>query len=53
VVTQGGERVEGTVVETDEEIKFSNPIWAFVRRVFFSLPTLYLWYLFLVVIEVL
>lgn len=53
VITQDGNRVEGTVIETDEEIKLPNPTWAFVRRVFFSLPTLYLWYLFMVVIGVL
>ena len=53
VAMQEGKRVEGVAVQTDEEIKLPNPSWTFVRRVFFSLPTLYLWYLFLVVIGVL
>lgn len=52
VVTKDGKRVEGTI-ETDEEIKLPNPAWLFVQQVFFSLPTLYLWYLLLVVIGVL
>jgi hypothetical protein len=50
IVTTEGEKVEGKVIETDEEIKIGHPAWIFMRRVFLSLPTFYLWYLFLVVI---
>lgn len=52
VVTSDGKKVEGTIVETDEKIKIKHPFWLFVKRIFFFLPTLYLWYLFLVLIGV-
>jgi len=51
VVTTNDQKVEA-VIETDEEIKIGHPFWLFVKRIFFSLPTLYLWYLFLVLIGV-
>jgi hypothetical protein len=43
----------GTVVISngqvvDKEIKFPNPVWMFTRKVFFSIPTFFLWYLFAV-----
>lgn len=44
---------DGQLVEAEEEIKLPSPSWVLVRRVLFSLPTLYLWYLLLVVIGVL
>ncbi len=52
VVTKDGKKVEGTVVEVDEELKIGNPVWNWVKRIFFFLPDLYLWYLFFVVIGV-
>jgi hypothetical protein len=53
VVTEAGQQVKGTVIETDEKIELPHPLWLRARRVFFALPTLYLWYLFLVAIGVL
>ncbi len=51
VVTKDGERVEGTVeVDLDAEIKLPHQFIYTVRRVFFSLPTFYLWYLFVVLV---
>lgn len=53
VVTEDGKKIEGTVINVDEEIKLNHPAWLSINRVFFSLPTIYLWYLFLVIIGVL
>ena len=52
VQTPDGEKIKGTVV-SDEVIKLGNPVWSFAKRFFFFLPTLYLWYMFLVVIGIL
>lgn len=52
VTTAGGEQIEGEVVELSEEIQLGHPAWIGFKRIFFSLPTFYLWYLFLVVIGV-
>lgn len=53
VMTARGQKVEGTVIEVDEEVKLGNPFVNAIKRIFFFLPDLYLWYLFLVVIGVL
>ena len=53
VMTAQGQKVEGVVIEVDEEVKFGNPVVNMLRRTFFFLPDLYLWYLFLVIIGVL
>jgi len=53
VMTERGQKVEGTVIEVDEEIKLGNPFLNAVGRLFYFLPDLYLWYMFLVVIGVL
>lgn len=53
VLTSRGDKVEGVIVNLDEEIKLGNPNWNLIKRVFFALSTIYLWYLFLVVIGVL
>jgi hypothetical protein len=53
VVTEGGEQVEGTLVEDDEKIKIHHPLISSVFHFFFTLPTFYLWYLFLIAIGVL
>ncbi|MDP3994643.1 MAG: hypothetical protein Q8P91_02345 [bacterium] len=53
VMTNLGQKVEGTIVEVDEEIKLGNPFLNTMNRLFFFLPDLYLWYMFLVVIDVL
>lgn len=37
----------------EKKIKLPNPVSRRIRQLFFGLPTLYLWYLFLVVINVL
>jgi hypothetical protein len=34
----------------DQKIDLPNPVWAFVKRFFFALPTLYLTYLFIVMV---
>jgi len=52
IITSGGETVTGEVVNLDEEVKFGNPTWNTIRRLFFFLPDLYLWYMFLVVIGI-
>lgn len=52
VKTEGGQTVSGEVVSLDEEVKLGNPTWNAIKRLFFFLPDLYLWYMFLVVIGV-
>lgn len=53
VKTAEGQEVSGDVVNLDEEVNFGNPVWNAIKRVFYFLPDLYLWYMFLVVIGVL
>jgi len=46
VITEGGDQVDGIL---DEEMTLGgNPVWRGVKRVFYSLPTWYLWYLFFI-----
>lgn len=52
VETGTGEQIKGILVDHDE-IDFGNPIWNGLNRIFFNLPTLYMWYLFLVGLGVL
>jgi len=53
VKTKSGDLIEGTIEEIDEEIPQVNMFFHILRQTFFSLPTFYLWYLFLVLIGVL
>lgn len=50
VITERGQKVEGTVIEVDEELKLGNPFLNMISRLFYFLPDLYLWYMFFVVI---
>ncbi len=52
VKTHEGKEITGDVVSLDEEVNFGNPVWNATKRLFFFLPDLYLWYIFLVVIGV-
>lgn len=50
VVTADGHRVEGMVAEIDEELPKVNWFTLNVRRVFYALPVVYLWYIFFVLL---
>lgn len=51
VETTNGEKVEGILIE-DPEVKVKVTFWGHLKKFFFFLPDLYLWYIFLVVIHV-
>lgn len=49
IVDGEGKRIEGTI-EIDEEFNVGNPTVVALRRIFFALPTFYLWYLFYAIV---
>jgi hypothetical protein len=52
IVTTDGREVQGTIVGVDEEIHLGNPYVRTIRTAVYSLPTLYLWYLFGIAIRI-
>ena len=50
VKTEEVETVTGETAGPDEEVNFGNPAWNNIKRIFYFLPVLYLWYLLLVVL---
>jgi len=50
ITTEEGEKIEGIVMDT--VVDLPDPTILMFRRAFFALPTLYLWYLFLIAIGV-
>ncbi len=52
-ITPDGTRIEGEIEKIDEPFTIGNPFIINTKRVIYALPTMYLWYLFLVSIRVL